>query len=153
MTRRGVRRWVSASVLALAALAGLRQMAGSLDESRRVWKRSNRLGNESYEAAQDRVFGRDYMESIREIRRRVPESESLFLIDRQRDEQGACYFALHYLAPRRLVLLDLSRKHELTRLGRSGRARQAWVVEVGDSGAPLALARGSDLQPGRRRGR
>jgi len=152
--RRAIRRWSGrVALLLLAGLAldsGYRAVVTSavLLEQARLYRR------EPFDEAQNRVLGRAYMDSVREVRARIPEKATVYLIDAVPRPSGAPYFAAHYLAPRRVVLLGTSRL-ERPRLVRSRLPRSAdWVVVVNEEGAPLRLFDADQFRPrSERRGR
>jgi hypothetical protein len=86
------------------------------------------------------------MDAIRRIRATVGDDETLFLVDAQRRDGGAPYFALNALAPRRIVLLGRLRDEPLRRLQHRLRPRARWVVTVGDDGQPPQLETAAEFR-------
>lgn len=146
-----LRRWVVRGLLAAAAghVVGIGAIASVQIVDRLEIAR--RYRHESLAAAQERLLGSDYMDSVRQIRAVVAEHETVYLVDREASPSGAAYFALHYLAPRRVVFLGAPRR-ESPKLVRSRLPRDArWVVVVQAVGAPLELVPADRLRPGHRR--
>jgi hypothetical protein len=143
------RRALATLLLVAAGWAGWT----TIDQSVRVWVYGHRYRHESHAAAQDRLFGRDYMEAIRSIRSRVGVDEPVYLIDDQRVESGAPYFVAHYLAPRRVELLGTTRGRSVLRVAQRAPSPEAWVVVVGDVGEPPYAMRKAALTRWARRAR
>lgn len=154
MRSTAARRWGSRAILALLAGAALHSGYLAVSEAVDVLDKARIYRREPFVEAQDRLLGRAYMESVRSIRQRVPEGATLYLVDAVPRPSGAPYFALHYLAPRRVVLLGTSRS-ERPRLIRSRLPRSAdWIVVVDEEGAPLRLLDADRFRPrSERRGR
>jgi hypothetical protein len=150
---RRLRRGASLAVVATAAASALVLAAAAVAVSLRVIEYARGHRRESFAAAQDRVLGERYMAAIREIRAATPPDATLYLVDATPRESGAPYFALHYLAPRRVVLLGVPRS-ERPNLIRSRLPRDArWVVVVPGEGEPLRLRDADHFRPrSRRRG-
>lgn len=119
-------------------------------ESRTTFRYARRHAGETFEASQDRLFGRDYMESLRAVRSLVPPSKSLFFVD-EKHPDGSSYFALHYLAPRRLLSLEaFSRRQRRLR----AKLRPGFeVLVVPNDRAPVRLLSGPELSAWRARAR
>jgi len=145
-----VRRMFATSVLALCALAAGAAAWTGLGESRAAWKRGHRHRRLSHEAVEDRIFGREYMAAVREIQRRVPTRAAVLLIDEQRQESGAAFFALHYLAPRRIRKLVTQGRTVEARAARRRVEKARWVVVVRDFPTPLELRTASEARRRRR---
>jgi len=92
---------------------------------------------ESYAAAQERLLGAAYIESIRAVRAAVPEHGTIHFIDAEDSPSGATYLALHYLAPRRLALVGVRRQSSPRRLRRELPAGIERVLIVGEHRQPL----------------
>ena len=76
---------------------------------------------------------------MRAIRARVPEDGTIYFIDAEESPGAAAYFALHYLAPRRLVSLGTTRQRSLGWLKRRVPAGVEQVLIVDGDGRPLRL--------------
>jgi len=139
MSRAGGRRLAVRAVLALTLVAAAWTATAAMRESVNIWRHARRYAHEPLERAQDRLFGRDYMEAIRAIRDRVPADASLELIDAQSAPRGATYFVLHYLAPRRIRRVGSTRDEPWRRLAKLVRRDASWVVVVGDLGQPPSV--------------
>jgi hypothetical protein len=144
-----VRRLFATSVLALGAFAIASAAWTGLRESHAAWRRGHGFRHQTREAIEDRIFGREYMAAVREIRRRVPARSTVLLIDEQRREGGAAFFALHYLAPRRIRKLVTTGRTAEARAARRRVEKARWVVVVRDFPTPLELEASS--RPRRRR--
>jgi len=138
--------------VALLAAAGWSAWA-SVEQSARVWKYGHRHRHENLAAAQDRLFGREYMAAIRDLRSRIAVDETVYLIDDQRVDAGALYFVLHYLAPRRIERLGTTRGRSLLRVAQWAPSPEAWIVVVGDLGGPPYAMRKAALVRQARRAR
>lgn len=123
------------AVLAAAAAGLLLNIA----RSAKVFRSAIAHRHETLGAAQNRLFGAAYMVSIRKIREEVDVDETLFLVDAQCRNEGAHYFVLNLLAPRRIVLLGDLREQSLRALQRRLPPRARWVVTVGQGRAPPIL--------------
>jgi hypothetical protein len=103
------------------------------------------LRHETLEAVQNRLFGAAYMNSIRQIRNEVGEDETIYLVDAQARHQGAPFFLLNWLAPRRVIYVGSLREDTVDslqhRLPRSAR----WVVTVGEGQAPPILEKATEF--------
>lgn len=141
---RSLQFWLARGALALAVVAAAAGVLWDLHTSRRVWRSAHRLGGEMLEESQNRVFGPEYMASIRRIQSAVGENESVFLVDAQSSDQGATYFALYALAPRRVV--DLGGPRQAIRvLRRRPKAAARAVVIVRDGQTPLELTTAAEF--------
>lgn len=96
--------------------------------------------------AQDRLFGREYMQSIRRVKDLVDESATLFLIDGQTSERGANYFLVYFLAPRQIVRIGSSRKLSVQRLARNVPTGDHWILISRDVGEPVDIRRAADYK-------
>lgn len=136
--------------VALAHVAWIATIAGNQVVQRAEVFRHYR--RETFDDARVRLFGAAFVESVRSVRAVVPESETVYLIDEEPVPNGAAYFALHALAPRRVILLGAplreSSKLVQSRLPRGAR----WVVIARQVGAPLELVSADALRPRRHRG-
>lgn len=146
--RSGVRRWL-ARLAAAAALAAIVSGAFSAAaESRRMFRYARRHAGAPLELAQDRLFGRDYMSAIREVRRRIGEGGTVHFIDDAARQQGWSYFALYHLAPRRLSRLGTADELERGRLERQPPRQVEIVVRIPSDGAPPTLIAANELRRG-----
>ncbi len=150
-----MRRALARLTVMLVVLAAVASLARALVVTRSQWRFVRRHRSESLAATQDRLFGRDYMAAVRAIRERVPETDTLYLVDGQSHERGACYFVLHDLAPRPVVYLGTYRSASLRHLREILPRPAQWVVEVGDAPQPPNLMtareyRGHSRHRGRR---
>ena len=150
MRRRAVRRWASALVV-LAVASALWRAVETLDTALRVFKNPRSHRRETLAEVQDRIVGAAYMASVRRIRAATPDDATLYLVDATPRPSGAPYFALHYLAPRRVVLLGASRDEPpnwiRSRLPRSAE----WVVVVPGEREPLRLVEADRFRAWHRR--
>lgn len=154
MRRAAVRRWAARLGVAAAVVhvAGIAAVAGQQAFRRLEIARIYR--HEPFGEAQSRLLGAGYVAALRRVRAEVPEDATIYLIDGEPKPAGAAYFALHYLAPRRVVYCGSpareSPKLVLSRLPADAR----WVVVARQVGAPLELVAAAELRPRRhRRGR
>jgi hypothetical protein len=146
------RRLVAVVVASLALVvsidSGIRALAQSIQTA---WIAHGAWG-ESFAQAEERLFGADYMRSIRAVRERIPATGTVFFVDDQPTPQGADYAALHFLAPRRLVRLGSSSNLDRSRLSLLSR-RTDWIVRVPATGKPLELLSAASLLPEESNGR
>jgi hypothetical protein len=145
---RSVRRWLARAVVLGAVAASLHGAYLALTESRRTFRYGRRHAGESLVLAQDRLFGRDYMASLRSVRSRVGPQRTLLFVD-ELEQDGSTYFALHYLAPRRLVRFGSTDDLERWRFDRRLPARPTVVLVVPGALEPVRLVQ----TPERRRRR
>jgi hypothetical protein len=127
---------------ALGALAGaLAAVVAAWDVTAKAWERRHL----DYRLAADYLFGRDYLDALRAVRERVPESGTVYFVDAEPVVGAGPYFALHYLAPRRLVKLGSTRQRSLGWL--RGRAPDdvEVILFVEGGGAPPRLVDASTL--------
>jgi hypothetical protein len=124
----------------------------TLTESRRTFRYARRHAGESVAEAQDRLFGRAYMEALRSVRARVRPDETLLFVD-ELEQDGSTYFALHYLAPRRLVRLGRTGELQRWRIERRLPARSAVVLVVPGEREPVRLVQTHERRSRRERAR
>src|SRR5262245_31222166 len=102
MRIRPARVWLARVVALVVVGATIANAVIALKSSRSLFRYSRRHAEESFDVAQDRLFGKEYMESIRAVRLRFAERELIYFVDPEKAD-GSSYFALYALAPRRLV--------------------------------------------------
>lgn len=145
-------RWLSRIVVLATCAATLQGAFEALAQSRKSFRYARRHAGETIELAQDRLFGREYMAALRAVRARTAPEATLAFVDDGRAD-GSSYFALHYLAPRRLVrfprLDDLPARRIERRLSR----RRELVLVVPKARAPVRLVPASELRSRRERAR
>lgn len=101
---------------------------------------------ESLVRAQDRLFGREYMQSIRRVESLTSTSATLFLIDGQTSERGANYFLVYFLSPRELVRIGIRRKLSARRLARNIPEGEHWLLISRDEGMPVEIRKAGDYK-------
>jgi hypothetical protein len=143
----GGRAWFARIALAAALVhvAGVATIV-ALEAGRRL-EIFRLYRHEPFSAAQERLLGAAYLESIRTVRATVSENETVYVIDEETAPAGAAYFALHYLAPRRVVLLGAPRRESPKLVQSRLPADARWVVIVQAPGAPLELVPAERLRP------
>jgi hypothetical protein len=134
----GLRTWLARLVLLAAGAAAAHGAFLALAESRLTLLYARGYSSQSLVLAQDRLFGRDYMESLRTVRALVEPQQTLLFVD-EVEQDGSTYFALHYLAPRRLVRLGRTRELERWRIERRLPARSSAVLVVPGGRKPVRL--------------
>jgi hypothetical protein len=147
MGGRRARLWAARVALAAALVHSASLTAIATGVARRRLAIFRLYRHEPFTAAQERELGSAYLESIRKVRAAVPESETVYLIDEEAAPAGAAYFALHYLAPRRVVLLGAPRRESPKLVHSRLPADARWVVIVQAPGAPLELVPAERLRP------
>jgi hypothetical protein len=131
------RRWLTRCVGAAALVAIAAGAVDSLIASRRVFRYARRHATEPLATAQDRLFGADYMASIRAVRGAIGLNQTVYFVDDARDP-ASTYFALFHLAPRRLVWVGrVGERLAPETKGSARRARQ--IVRVPADIRPLEL--------------
>lgn len=146
--RAGVRRVLAGTVLALACACGLWSGWEALDESGIVLEAVRARRRVPYERLLEGMVGREYLASIRRVQAQIDPAQTIYFIDAEERASGAPYFALHYLAPRRLVRVGALRENSLRWLRRHVPPAVEWVVLVDGIGKPLRLARRDELFEG-----
>jgi hypothetical protein len=146
------RTWLARFVLLAAGAAALHGAFVTLAESRRTFRYARRHSGESLVVAQDRLFGRDYMESLRSVRARVDPKRTLLFVD-EVEQDGSTYFALHYLAPRRLVRLGKTDELERWFVERRLPTRSSAVLVVPGGRKPVRLVQTTERKNRRERAR
>ena len=140
------RIWFARLVLLAAASAVLYGAFDALVESRRTFRYARRHAQEPFEAAQDRLFGREHMNSVRAARAQFAEADTVYFVDDPSRRDGATYFVLHQLAPRRLerfcTVDDLAEKRFPFWLP----LRVRWAVVVSSAREPIRLSPGRALR-------
>jgi hypothetical protein len=153
MSASRLRRWAAPIGVAalLAHVAAIGAIAWSEAGRRLDIVRRNR--HEPFSVAQRRHLGTEYVDALRRIREQIAESETVYLVDEEATPAGAAYFALHYLAPRRVVLLGAPRRESPKLVQSRLPANARWVVVAPAVGAPLELIPADRMRPkGARRG-
>jgi len=141
-----VRVWLARLALAAALLAIAGSAVSAVAESRRMFRYARRHADASLEQAQDRLFGRDYMAAIREVRRRIDVGSTVHFVDDAAQQQGWSYFALYHLAPRRLARFGTADELERGRFERQPPKLAEFVLVVPSDGAPPTLRAASEFR-------
>lgn len=131
-----LRIWLARGVALAAALAAAQGAFEALAESRRMFRYGRRHAGETLAAAQDRLFGREYMESVRAVRARFEERDTVRFVEPP-ELDGSSFFALFHLAPRRLV--QFGRTGDELRRGGAGQ-KVRFVVVIPPGRRPLEIA-------------
>jgi len=122
---------VALATLGQAAVAGWRSV-----ELARGARGALGLGHAE---ATRRELGAAYYQSVVEARRAFPIDGAVWFVDQQSAPAGATYFALYYLAPRRLFRLGSTRENSEWWLGRQAPRGVERILLVGDPGTPLEV--------------
>lgn len=149
--RSRLERMAARLLIAAVAIALAVQLFQSIRESRSLFRAARRHAGQPVEATQDRLFGVDYMNSIRAVRAVIPEQATVYFVA-PRAVDGSTYFALHQLAPRRLVRIGRLEEGVGRRLERRPPPDVDWVVVIPNRREPLRLEP-ARFDAKRRRGR
>lgn len=110
-----------------AASGGWRAVVGAFEVS----ERAHDHRYETYREARIRLFGRAWAEGFAAIRERVPEDATVYFVDFQPEAlPEAEYFALHELAPRRVVRFGTHRELSMRWLTRHIPPDAEWVALI-----------------------
>ena len=144
--QRTLRIFLARAAASAAVLAALSSGFLALRSAQSLLRYAVRYGGETVAASQDRLFGRDYMESIRAVRAQIAAGESLLFIDDSGGRQGWTYFALFHLAPRRLERFGTLAELEDGKFELRLPKRTRFVLLIPGDGSPLRLLDPRDLQ-------
>jgi hypothetical protein len=136
---------VARTAVALALLAGSFAAVRAAITSRQVFDAAWERRLKSYEELRADLFGRDYLDSVSAIRARVPASGSIFFVDTRAAATSRCYFALHDLAPRRLIRLGRLGTRSLARRIRRAPPEAAEILVI-EEDRPLRLVPRVELE-------
>ncbi len=143
ISTRRLRSWLVLLVAVGTFAVAIRTTVDALRASRKVFRSARRHAGESLELSQDRLFGAEYMASIRAVRSAIGRDQTVYFAD-QSDDVRWTYFALFQLAPRRLVRFgQIGDPIERATRGPNRRARLLVLVPPDDQ--PLELVSLGDL--------
>jgi len=126
-------------LLGAVALATVAQAAVAGWQSVQLARASRRALGLSHAEATRRELGAAYYQSVVEARRAFPIDGAVWFVDQQSAPAGATYFALYYLAPRRLYRLGSTRENSEWWLSRQVPPGVERILLVGDPGKPLEI--------------
>lgn len=150
---RTLAKWPVILVASAALVSAGIGIGNGLFRAAHVWKGALDHGLEPLSFAQERLFGAAYMAAVRNIQARVAETETLYVIDDQSHDAGACYFALNHLAPRRMVRLGTTREQGIEQLVPGLPPSARWVLFVPDLGEAPELVPAAVIRKPRERAR
>jgi len=127
----GLRGLLAAVVLGLAVVAAAVGAGRAVGTGARLLERAQERRHESWSEARIRLFGAPWVEGFEVIRERVPEAATVYFVDFQAEERPqAEYFALHELAPRRVVRFGTHRERSMRWLTRHIPPDAEWVALI-----------------------